>query len=256
MARGKRDIRRRFETRASLYSLIRQTHHELNAFDRPIVAFLNHPCPSPGRPKYFADLGYGEYSDINGMLMSFQSFVFPHEPTIQRANAIAVAIWSMKDHTQRVCRAFAITGDLDERLDGKPHLLVTADLANSYKHGPCNSRSGLSPVFGIADGDHNSHSAGVVRLDTANCGLCELYYDGSRKHAVLLVSRPNPIQFHVDVLVTEDETASSLGSARTVFRCAMRDWITVFEEIGLLDDDDRETIAIKKLLLPYRRRSA
>lgn len=256
MARGKRDTRKRAEVRTSLYSLIRQTHHLLQDFDRPIVAFLNHPCPSTGRPKYFADLGYGEYSDIDGLLMSSKSFIFPHEPTIQRVNAIAVAIWSMKDHAQRVSRAFKITRDLEGCLDGKRHLLVTADLANSYKHGPCYSRSGLSPVFGIADGDHNSHSAGVVRLDTANCGLCELYYDGSRKHAVLLVSRPTPIQFHVDVLVTEDETASSLRSARTVFRCAMRDWITVFEEIGLLDDDDRETMAIKKLLLPYRRRSA
>lgn len=99
-------------------------------------------------------------------------------------------------------------------------LLLCADLYNTHKHYDDCNRSGYQPFLN------------GVRFQTADAGAVGIRYDGARKIAELLVTKPSPMPFCIEIL--SGNLNVEFGDAVVVIGRAFRHWLPLIRQMGLL----------------------
>jgi hypothetical protein len=131
-----------------------------------------------------------------------------------------------------------------KHVDCSQELKICGDLITEKKHAAREERSGLKPWLYI------------TQFDTSAVNPVEFWYEGALKEAVLLVSSMSPIPFHVDVYRGDDpkldrddpDPEARIGDAVEVISAGFRHWLPLIRELGILDGDDPESVALVQIL--------
>jgi len=192
---------------------------------------------TPGDPyRYYVQFDVRPRRRIKGLQIGLKSLSVPDERIQDQVLEFAKAVWQLKDRLRQWAKAVGARSDVEVTAKKNTSLLVCSDLANLKKHGRCENRSGLNPHLG------------TVRFDTSESGMVEFFYDGATKEKELIVSRPVPIPFRVDVKTHDGSDV--LGDAVEIIADAFKAWLPVIEELGVLSADDPETRRLRELLRP------
>ena len=166
-------------------------------------------------------------------LGGLKTYTAPDERIYDRVLEFAKAVWHLKDRLHQYAKATNQHADVDHVAKQSNDLLVCADLANKKKHGRNENRSQLDPHLGL------------VSFDTSNNGAIEMYYDGAMKDKELIVAKPVPIPYSVDVL---DQDDSVIGDARIIINRGFSAWLPLIRQLNVLSADDPETKALRTIL--------
>lgn len=211
---------------------------------KPLDRFERHPHRSDSEPHFFVMFDMDDRLDIKGLQREMAFLVLPDERILESILQFAGSVWHLKDRLKQLAKEKDLPVNIESIVNKSVSLLICADLVNAKKHGRCENRSRLNPRLGLTRDEGNV--TGVVQFDTSRNGVVELFYDGSTKKQELLVTKPEPIPFRVDVLV-EDGT-SSKDDAITQILDAFLQWCPIIKELGLLEADDPECKALRRRL--------
>ncbi|MCY2931839.1 MAG: hypothetical protein NTV86_20570 [Planctomycetota bacterium] len=217
------------EIRAELRSIVRQ----LEDLRHPIGRFEELPDPTEGQPTLYVHFDDRPRRRINGLRICTPSVALPDERITDAVLSTAQGIWHLKDRLMQWCKVHGCPEDVEVYARQSPDLLVCADLANRKKHGRHENRSGCDPRLG------------VIKFDTSQSGVIELFYDGATKEKGLLVTEPRPLSFSIPVLAADDKT--EIGDALGILAGGLQHWKTLIRKVGILEGTDPETVAVKQM---------
>jgi len=193
---------------------------------------------SDGTTRYYVLFDMNRRIRFQGLkLGGLKTYTVPDERIYDRILEFAKAVWHLKDRLYQYAKASKQPVDVDHVAKQSSDLLVCADLANKKKHGRNENRSQLDPHLGL------------VSFDTSKNGTIEMYYDGAMKDKELIVAKPVPIPYSVDIL---DQDDTIIGDARVVINRGFNDWLPLIRQLGILSADDRETNALRSIFLTKR----
>lgn len=154
-----------------------------------------------------------------------------HERTRTRVLDMAVAVWHLRDRLHQWAKATEDTLDVRLYADGRPRLVVCADLANRRKHGHSN-RSRLDPGLG------------QVAFDTSKSGTVLFAHDGAAKEDIFAVSNPAPITYTVELVLADTPIPDAVDF---IWR-AFLEWLPLINDLGILTADEAENRHLRKRL--------
>ncbi len=154
-----------------------------------------------------------------------------HERTRTRVLDLAGAVWHLWDRLHQWAKATGNALDVRRYADGRPRLVVCADLANRRKHGH-SDRSRLDPRLG------------QVAFDTSNSGVSLYAYDGAAKEDTFAVSKPAPISYTVELALADTPIPDAVDF---IWR-AFLEWLPLINELGILAPDEAENRHLRKRL--------
>ena len=216
------------EIRVELRGILRR-YFELR---EPLRHFVRDPLIPLGGTCHYLMIGRGTpCRSHNPLKGSIKCVSVPDERIQHEVLEFAGTVWHLKDRLQRFARATKQAIDLEAHAKGKTDLLVCADLINAKKHSGSDNRSGFSPRLGN------------VEFDTSQSGVIELRYDGARKLSQIAVTIDMPIPYRVDI-EGRDGIAVEEDAVRLIYR-AFRVWLPLICDLGILNGDDPESIALR-----------
>ncbi|NIA22501.1 MAG: hypothetical protein GWP05_11190 [Anaerolineaceae bacterium] len=218
------------DIRVELRSILRQ----LEDLCRPIARFERLSNPEVGQPEWYVHFDDRPRRRIHGMRFRSGSVELPDERITDAVLSLAESVWHLKDRLRQWTKARCLPDSVENHAKLSPELLICADLANWKKHGRHKDRSGQNPRLGL------------VRFDTSRSGAIEFFWQGATKDKELLVTDRVPLSFTVPVEAGED--GGELGDAVTLLAKAMDHWKPLIDQLGVLDDGDRESAAMRELM--------
>jgi hypothetical protein len=220
------------EIRAELRSILR-TREELR---KPLSDFQLDQRRPPNVPRYYVAFDRRPRRPVQGLRCNAASLTLPDERITDEVLHLAKSLWHLKDRLHQWVKATDMGADVDAWWQGSTELRIAADLANQKKHGRHQNQSQLSPYLS------------EVTFDTSQCGMLELFYDGSMKDKELLVSLPNPIPFSIRVLAGG---SGAIGDVVAILDAAFRHWLPLIQRCGILAGADPESAKLKETLAPW-----
>lgn len=189
---------------------------------------------SDGTTRYYVLFDMNRRIRFQGLkLGGLKTYTAPDERIYDRILEFANAVWHLKDRLHQYAKATNQQIDVDHIAKQSNDLLVCADLANKKKHGRNENRSKLDPHLGL------------VSFDTSNNGAIEMYYDGAMKDKEVIVAKPVPISYSVDIL---DQDDTVIGDARIIINRGFNNWLPLIRQLDVLSADDPETKALRSIL--------
>ena len=227
-------VSRRDRLAADIRSELRGILRQLDDLRQPLSRFERLPHPKDGQPEYYVHFDDRPRRQITGLRFRSNNVALPDERIGNMFLSAAEALWHLKDRIHQWCKLTCVQSNVEAHAKQSPELLVCADLANWKKHGRHGNRSGKEPRLGL------------VEFDTSQSGIIELFYEGATKEKELLVSDPTPLPFAASVLSRGQE--SEIGDAMAILLAALDHWKPLIVKVGLLDEDDRESSALRKMM--------
>jgi len=171
---------------------------------------------------------YDQAHELRGNQTSVASISLPEEPIQDKAAEVAVSIWHLRDPLVQWNAITRGAADVDELVKSSNSLLLCRDLANMRKHLRNENASGRDPRIGL------------VTFDTSRSGVIELAYDGISKAKALLVTLAEPLYYRVNLNLKD----AIVQDAFAVFDDAMRHWIPIIGQIGILSSAGAENLQL------------
>lgn len=189
---------------------------------------------SNGEMRYYVLFDMKPRVSFRGLkLRSPKMWIMPDERIHDLILKFAKAVWHLKDRLYQYAKATKQQVDIKQFTAKSRDLLICADLANKKKHGRNENISQLDPHLGL------------VSFDIRQSGDVEMYYDGAIKEKKLIVEKPAPISYSVDIL-SKDETI--IGDAKHIISSGFSYWLPLIGQLGILSAEDPETKALSNVL--------
>jgi hypothetical protein len=216
---------------------LREVLRHLDATARPLDRF--HPLQgrSSTEARFAVQFDDRPPRQMIGLKMTVQRLRLPDERILGTVLALVQGVWHLKDYLKRWAVATGQRVNIETEASRHQELMLVADLANRRKHGENRNRSDLDPRVNL------------VEFCLGKNGVVELSYDGASKDKALWVSVAHPIPWRV--LVTQGPEGRVVGDAVVIATLALRRWIELMHDIGVLDGDDPETEYLRAELVKW-----
>ena len=208
------------EIRFELRSIVRQNNHLL----RPISCFQPIEGVPEGQPRYRVMFDTNPPKPIRGMKVRVNTIRVPDEQMVDDVLNYAKSVWHLKDRLKLWIACVGMTLDVEGCASNDMHLMVCSDLANRKKHGESRNRSGCYPRLNEQ-----------IELDTSQSGLLEFYYNGVRREKELIVSKPVPIPYRIEI--QKDDGTVLSDNAVIYLTEAFRTFLKIIDAIGFWEND-------------------
>jgi hypothetical protein len=144
---------------------------------------------------------------------------------------LAGSVWHLRDKIARWLSAVnkKCVPSLGDLANDNIALRICGDLIDSKKHGAGCNKSGFAPTVGAV----------ALKLS----GTVGMKYDGAIAVDEILVTRPDPIEYTVEIVSHDGKT----GDALELIRKAMSPWCEVLKKAEFLESRDSRTTKLKEM---------
>jgi len=224
----------------AVYRRLRSITNDLKILCQPLKT-RHIPQRPITKPQYLVELpdtDWEDLRDIDGLRGHIRSITVPEERLLLKHYDLAGRIWHLGESIQkwvwakhggkgRGFNVFSIQVPVDVQ--------ICQDLTNRDKHSADNNSSGKSPTLS------------GVHFNFERSGEKDFYYNGATKRSIIYVAHPTPIPYWIDVV--HDTTEAVVGRALEIYSKAFDHWLCIIRKVGVLDQNDREALSLKKQLL-------
>jgi hypothetical protein len=221
---------------AEIKTELRTILHNLCELIRPINRFWTSPDRPVNVPRHFVCFDTTLHHEVMGLRTNILKMSFPVETISDRVASLAASVWHLKDRLNHYAKATHSGADTEAWANSNRDLRICADIGNHKKHGHNQNVSGLNPKL-----------VPEIVFDTSKNGLLEYYYNGATKHSELLVSKPVPIPYRVDIV---DGAGKNIGDAASIIRTGFDHWLPLIQKLGILSASSREDAELRTILFP------